>query len=67
MVETCLVVHPDSIDDVYLTPDPGDCVNGAFTSQFGSTDGTGGLLQTTQQKPAADAGAQWQGGSWRKV
>ena len=44
-------VHPDSIDDVYLTPDPGDCVNGAFTSQFGSTDGTGGLLQTTQQKP----------------
>ncbi len=44
-------VHPNSIDNVYLTPDPGDSVNGAFASQFGATEGTGGLLQTTQQKP----------------
>ena len=44
-------VHPNSIDDVYRTPDPSDSVNGAFASQFGGTDGTGGLLQTTQQKP----------------
>lgn len=44
-------VHPDSIDDVYRTPDPADSVKGAFASQFGETIGTGGLLQTTQQKP----------------
>jgi len=44
-------VHPDSIDDVYNTPDPGDQVEGNFATQFGSTEGTGGLLQTSQQKP----------------
>ena len=44
-------VHPDSIDDVYNTPDEGDVVAGHFATQFGSTEGTGGLLQTTQQKP----------------
>jgi phenylpropionate dioxygenase-like ring-hydroxylating dioxygenase large terminal subunit len=44
-------VHPDSINDVYRDPDQGDAVKGAFASQFGSTEGTGGLLQTTQQKP----------------
>ena len=41
-------VHPDSIDDVYNAPDPADAVTGAFTTQFGSTEGTGGLLQTQQ-------------------
>jgi phenylpropionate dioxygenase-like ring-hydroxylating dioxygenase large terminal subunit len=44
-------VHPDSINDVYDDPDPGDTVSGAFASQFGSTEGTGALLQTTQQQP----------------
>ena len=44
-------VHPNSIDNVYLTPDPSNSVTGAFTTQFGGTEGTGGLLQTTQQKP----------------
>ena len=41
-------VHPDSIDDVYAPPDPGDDVAGAYASQFGATTGTGGLLQTEQ-------------------
>ena len=41
-------VHPDSIDDVYDPPDPGDDVAGAYASQFGATTGTGGLLQTEQ-------------------
>lgn len=44
-------VHPDSIDDVYHMPDPADDVTGSFATQFGSTDGTGGLLQTTQDRP----------------
>ncbi len=44
-------VHPDSIDDVYDPPDQGDVVEGDFATQFGSTEGTGGLLQTSQQKP----------------
>ncbi|XDZ65336.1 aromatic ring-hydroxylating dioxygenase subunit alpha [Alphaproteobacteria bacterium LSUCC0684] len=44
-------VHPDSIDDLYATPDPGDEVQGNFATQFGSTEGTGALLQTTQEKP----------------
>ena len=41
-------VHPDSIDDVYAPPDPADEVAGAFATQFGSTEGTGGLLQSQQ-------------------
>ena len=43
-------VHPDSIDDVYAPPDPPCAVTGAFASQFGATEGTGGLLQTQQHK-----------------
>lgn len=43
-------VHPDSIDDVYDPPDPSTIVNGAYVSQFGGTEGTGGLLQTEQDK-----------------
>ncbi len=43
-------VHADSIDDIYQKPDPGDDTHGAFASQFGGTDGTGGLLQTEQDK-----------------
>ncbi len=41
-------VHPDSINDLYLPPDPGDPATGAFASQFGPTEGTGGLLQDAQ-------------------
>jgi phenylpropionate dioxygenase-like ring-hydroxylating dioxygenase large terminal subunit len=44
-------VHADSIDDVYHAPDEGDEADGDFATQFGSTEGTGGLLQTSQQKP----------------
>ena len=44
-------VHPDSIDDLYLDPDPGDVTTGQFASQFGSTEGTGALLQDQQDAP----------------
>ena len=43
-------VHPDSVNDIYQHPDPGDVARGAFASQFGPTEGTGGLLQTEQDK-----------------
>ncbi len=43
-------VHPDTVDAIYGRPDPGDVVTGAFATQFGSTEGTGGLLQTEQDK-----------------
>ena len=43
-------VHPDTVNDIYQKPDPGDDATGAFASQFGGTDGTGGLLQTEQEK-----------------
>ncbi len=41
-------VHPDSINSLYLPPDPADNARGAFASQFGPTEGTGGLLQDQQ-------------------
>lgn len=44
-------VHPDSIDDLYLDPDPSDLTHGQFASQFGSTEGTGALLQDQQDLP----------------
>lgn len=43
-------VHPDSIDSIYAAPDPADEVAGAYATQFGATDGTGGLLEGTQDK-----------------
>lgn len=42
-------VHPDSIDDIYCPPDPAEQVTGAFATQFGATEGTGGLLQDEQE------------------
>ena len=42
-------VHPDSISDVYAPPDPPDEVTGNYASQFGTTEGTGGLMEATQQ------------------
>ncbi len=41
-------VHPYSINDVYAPPDQPDDVTGNYTSQFGSTEGTGGLLEDAQ-------------------
>ncbi len=41
-------VHPNSISRVYKAPDAQDRVSGAFASQFGETDGTGGLLEGQQ-------------------
>ena len=42
-------VHKDSINDIYKMPDPADGAHGAYATQFGVTEGTGGLLQTEQQ------------------
>ena len=43
-------VHADSIDSVYAKPNPADPVIGAFATQFGTTDGTGGLLERDQDR-----------------
>ncbi len=43
-------VHSSSIDDIYRQPDDGDVVDGAFATQFGLTDGTGGLLASESDK-----------------
>ena len=43
-------VHPDSINDVYDPPDPATPVTGQYASQFGATEGTGGLLTSQQDK-----------------
>jgi len=41
-------VHAGSINAIYAKPDAADVVTGAYATQFGSTEGTGGLLQTEQ-------------------
>ena len=38
-------VHPHSIADAYLEPEPCDAVIGEYTTQFGVTKGSGGLLE----------------------
>jgi len=43
-------VHPDSLGDLYADPEPRDETKGAFTSQFGLTQGTGGLLADQQDR-----------------
>jgi phenylpropionate dioxygenase-like ring-hydroxylating dioxygenase large terminal subunit len=43
-------VHADSINSVYARPEAPDAVIGAYASQFGATDGTGGLLEADQDK-----------------
>ena len=43
-------VHAGSINAIYAKPDAADVVTGAYATQFGSTEGTGGLLQTEQHK-----------------
>ena len=44
-------VHPDSLDDIYNFPTTADEVTGAFASQFGNTEGSGGLLQDSKEQP----------------
>ncbi len=43
-------VHPTSIDDIYLEPDAAEDVTGAHATQFGMTEGTGGLLESDAEK-----------------
>ena len=43
-------VHADSIDSVYAKPESGDVVTGAYATQFGKTEGTGGLLESDQDQ-----------------
>ena len=42
-------VHPDSIDSVYAPPSEADIVTGEYASQYGGTEGTGGLLENQQE------------------
>lgn len=41
-------VHPDTVDSLYCPPDTPEEVAGNFATQFGTTEGTGGLLEDTQ-------------------
>ena len=42
-------VHPDSINGLYNKPEPGDVTIGNYATQFGITEGTGGLLEDQQE------------------
>ena len=42
-------VHPTSIDHTYDEPDDAEVVQGSFATHFGTTDGTGGLLDGAQE------------------
>jgi len=42
-------IHPSSINQAYKEPEPAITMQGNFASQFGSTEGSGGLLEDTQQ------------------
>ncbi|MGI9462399.1 MAG: SRPBCC family protein, partial [Aestuariivirgaceae bacterium] len=44
-------VHPDSINEVYCPPGTPDDTTGAYVSQFGPTETTGGLLQDSKVDP----------------
>lgn len=43
-------VHPLSLGDLYERPDEREDTKGSFTSQFGLTQGTGGLLANEQDR-----------------
>ncbi|MCS5677251.1 MAG: aromatic ring-hydroxylating dioxygenase subunit alpha, partial [Acidimicrobiales bacterium] len=43
-------VHPGSIDDTYNEPDNPENVVGAWSTHFGTTVGTGGLLEADQHR-----------------
>ena len=47
-------VHPNSVDSIYCKPKAGDLVKGEFATQFGKTHGTGGLLESSQEKALAN-------------
>lgn len=43
-------VHGSSLGSVYDPPDDGDAVNGSYASQFGTTQGSGGVLADAQHE-----------------
>ncbi|MGC6527682.1 MAG: aromatic ring-hydroxylating oxygenase subunit alpha [Paracoccaceae bacterium] len=47
-------VHAASINSIYERPETGDAVAGDFATQFGPTEGTGGLLDTQQSYALPD-------------
>lgn len=47
-------VHPNSINGLYDRPDPAEVTDGDYASQFGTTGGTGGLLQDQQDHALPD-------------
>ena len=47
-------VHPNSVNSIYHKPKPADKVTGVFASQFGMTEGTGGLLEDSQDHALPD-------------
>ena len=47
-------VHADSIDSVYAPPQSSNNVSGAYASQYGETQGTGGLLEDQQKHALPD-------------
>ena len=47
-------VHPNSVNSIYKKPKPADEVTGDFASQFGLTEGTGGLLEGSQDYALPD-------------
>jgi phenylpropionate dioxygenase-like ring-hydroxylating dioxygenase large terminal subunit len=44
-------VHPKSLNGIYDLPDEADEIAGNYATQFGTTRGTGGLLENTQDEP----------------
>ncbi len=42
-------IHPATINEAYQEPESAEIMQGNFASQFGSTEGSGGLLEETQQ------------------
>ncbi|MEH6446771.1 MAG: aromatic ring-hydroxylating dioxygenase subunit alpha, partial [Oceanospirillaceae bacterium] len=42
-------IHPSTINEAYKEPEAARLMQGNFSSQFGSTEGSGGLLEETQQ------------------
>ncbi len=44
-------VHPVSLGGIYDLPDDADEISGNYATQFGTTRGTGGLLEDTQDQP----------------
>ena len=47
-------VHPNSVNSIYKKPEPADEVTGNFATQFGLTEGTGGLLEGSQDHALPD-------------